>query len=98
MASPRHGPDEDLTSAFATEAEPAAADIEQARAAGLDDLDVRAVADAKFRQTADPSGFAGDGVDFAPFARPEQFQWQQRDQSSLTLLAELLRFSLIKCN
>jgi hypothetical protein len=37
-------------------------------------------------------------VDFAPFAWSQQFQRHQGDQWSLTLFAELLRFSLIKCN
>jgi hypothetical protein len=68
---------EDLTGALAAEAQSATADVEQARATRLDDLDVRAVADAEFGQATDPTRFAGHVLDFAPFAGAEQFQREQ---------------------
>jgi hypothetical protein len=75
--------DEDLTGALAPEAEPAAVNIEQARAAGLDDLDVRTAADAEFGEPADPARFAGYGVNLTPISGSEQFQGHEWYQDSL---------------
>jgi hypothetical protein len=75
--------DQDLTRALAPEAEPAAVNVEQARAAGLNDLNVGTAADAELGQPADPTRFAGDGVNFTPIPGLKQFQRQEWWQDSL---------------
>ena len=66
-----HRADEDLRALAAAEAELAAADIEQARAARLHDAERGSPgANAEFGQPADPGLVAGDLFDLGPSPRP----------------------------
>jgi hypothetical protein len=76
-----------LTGTLAAETQPATGDVEQTRTSGLNNLDVRAIADSQLGQPANPGWLAGDGMNFAPFSGAEQFQWHEWGQSSLARLA-----------
>src|SRR5438105_9480462 len=62
------GADENAHALFATQTEAAAADVEQARRSGLNDLQAATAADAEFRHSADPGRFAANLSYVGPFA------------------------------
>ena len=60
--------------AFAAQAQPTAADLQQARTARLQHLKTPAAADAQLGHAADPFGFAGNVLHVGPFAGLQHFQ------------------------
>ena len=73
-----NGADENLAVALAAKTESAISDLQQARAAGLNDLKPAARSKPKLRQTTNPAGAAGYVVNLAPFAGAEEFEWHER--------------------
>jgi hypothetical protein len=69
---------ENLTIAFAAQAQTAIANAKQTRAPGLHALDSAARANSEFRHAADPFGFAVNVVHLGPFADLEHFERQKR--------------------
>jgi hypothetical protein len=54
---------------MSSQAKPAAADLEEARGTGLNELKAAAVANPKFRHSADPGRIAANLGHIGPFAR-----------------------------
>ena len=89
-----NGPDKDLAVALAAKTQPTIANLQQARAAGLNDLKPAPGSKPELCQTTNPAGAAGYVVNFAPFAGAEEFEWHEWLHGLRALT--LLRFSLSK--